>query len=216
MLVPLRFSHWSCSHSVQALPRPCERVPFSLVRLPIHATNSLVPWSVSLTRWLWPNRSILPLGDWVPPCVLTCCSLYSRMALFSPAARGLEMALSSLRCSELHLCSLPPNVFGTLTIHCWFSESDGVSTSDDSCQAVSKVTFPSTVFEFDSPERFGEKVGRLFFKWNELHFDSVIFYLLRSKVVINLKVFGFFMKNWIVTKFDVALVVVENMGRLVV
>ena len=83
-------------------------------------------------------------------------------------------------------------------------------------QAVSEVKFPSAVFKFDSPERFGKKVGRLFLRWNELHFDSVIFYLLTSKVVINLKVFGFFMKNWIVTEFDVALVVAKKMGRLVV
>ena len=81
---------------------------------------------------------------------------------------------------------------------------------------VAKVKFPSTVFKLDSPKWFCEKVGRLLLRGDKLNFHSVIFYFLTWKVIIYLKVFGFFIKYKIGTEFDTALVVKVEMGRLVV
>ena len=106
MLVPLRFSHWSYSHCVQALPRPCpvkgSHSHWSVSRYPQPVCLCLDPLaSTGACDLTGPSFT---LGDWSSG---TCC-LELKVALFSPAARGLETALLSLRCLELHLCSLPP------------------------------------------------------------------------------------------------------------
>lgn len=74
----------------------------------------------------------------------------------------------------------------------------------------------SAFFKFSSSERFSKNVSRLFLRRDELYFDCVVFYFLTSKVIFNFKVFGFFMKDWIVAKFDATLIVAKKRSRLVV
>lgn len=76
-------------------------------------------------------------------------------------------------------------------------------------------SLPAT-FKLDSSERLREDVGWLFLRGDELNFDDVILHFLSNEVKINFKMFGFFMKHWIVAKFDAALIVALEMSRLVV
>lgn len=72
------------------------------------------------------------------------------------------------------------------------------------------------VLELNSLETFCEDISRLFLGGNQFDFDGVVFDLLPSEVVVNLKVFGFFVEHKIVTKFDVALIIAVDIGRFVV
>ena len=79
-----------------------------------------------------------------------------------------------------------------------------------------EMKFTSAIFKLGSSEGFSEKVIQLLLSGDDLHFDSVIFNLLTSKMIIDLEVLGFFMKDWIVAEFNATLIVAEDMGRLVV
>lgn len=72
---------------------------------------------------------------------------------------------------------------------------------------AAKMKLSSAIFKLNSSKRFCEDICWLFLGRNEFDFDGVVFDLLASEMVVNLKMFGFFVKDWVVAKFDVALVI---------
>lgn len=77
---------------------------------------------------------------------------------------------------------------------------------------ISKVEFVPAVFKFRPSEGFGENISRLFLRRNEFYFNSVVLYFLTGVVIVDFKVFGFFMENWVVTKFYTTLIVTIKMS----
>ena len=51
---------------------------------------------------------------------------------------------------------------------------------------------------------------------NKIYFDDIGFHLLSSEMVVDLKVFGSFVKHGVIAKLDIALIVTVNVSRLVV
>jgi hypothetical protein len=74
----------------------------------------------------------------------------------------------------------------------------------------------SAGFKLNSPKRFCKNICWLFMRGNKFDFDGVVFRLLASEVVVNLEVFGFFVKDWVVTEFNVALVITVDVGRPII
>jgi hypothetical protein len=58
---------------------------------------------------------------------------------------------------------------------------------------AAKMKLLSAVLELNPPKDFCEDVCWLFLGRNKFYFDGVVFDFLASKMVVNLKVFGFFL-----------------------
>ena len=51
---------------------------------------------------------------------------------------------------------------------------------------------------------------------DKIHLNGVVLNLLTGEMIINFKMLGFFMENWVIAEFDATLIVTKDLSRLVV
>lgn len=72
---------------------------------------------------------------------------------------------------------------------------------------IAKVKSVSATLKFDPSEGLGENVSRLFLRRNKFHFNDIVFNFLSGEVIVDFKMFGLLVKNWIVAEFYTTLII---------